>query len=201
MGTEAGNGEHTADLTAVDHIARHNGALHVETLGIVDHVLAAGVGDGLLCGGQLIEGGEGSLVGEIVLACRHGAQTETAALAGDGGAGDEVGVLILEGLLLASCGDGLRIVLQESGDLFGVGVPDILQGSAGLQKTVGHAVDVAVIQAYRGEDKFTGLDHGLCFALRGVIHTVCCVHNFVPFFMNILFFEIRLFSSSVGSEG
>ena len=87
---------HAADGAALDELPGAHGALHVQPLGVVDHVFPAGLGDLAPRGLELLEGGEGRLVGEVILARIHHAEAERAALVRHGGGGDELDLALLE---------------------------------------------------------------------------------------------------------
>ena len=83
-----------ADGPVCDELPGEHGALHVQPLAEVDHVLPAGcarLGARLR---ELVEGGDRRLVGEVVLAVLHHPQAEPAAVRGDGGTRDQLHPLV-----------------------------------------------------------------------------------------------------------
>ena len=149
----------------------------MQALAVIDHVFPAGFPHHGLGAFQLLKGGEGRLVGKVILACCHDPQAEGAALAGDVRAADQAGVPVLQHLFLAAGGDGLGIGFDKLRHPGGIGIIDIFQGAARLQQGVGHAVDVAVIQVRRGKNEFAGGNHGPGFAHGGVVHAVGNLHE------------------------
>ena len=176
MGAEACDGNHLSDLAGMGDVSRQNGALVMQPLRVVDHIFLPGLLHLFPGGGQLLQGGEGSLVGKIILAGVHGPQAQGAALAGDGGPGDHHGLRVLQHFLLTVGGPGLGKRLQEGGHLPLVRVIDILEGAAGLRQAVAHAVDMAVVQPDGGEHEFPVLHHRLRSALGGIGHSIRYVH-------------------------
>ena len=176
MGPEALHVHHFADFPCVDHLPGQSGGLAMDALAVVAHVLAAGSLDHFLGGVELGHGGEGGLVGEIVLACAHDTEAEGAPLAGDVGAADHVGIRVGQHLLLGEGHLHLGIGLDEIGHLVGIRVVDVFQGAAGLQQSVGHAINMAMIQVGRGKDELAGFYHRGGLALGRVGHAVGCIH-------------------------
>ena len=177
VGAEAFHMDHLTDFSLFDHISGENRALHMQALTVIDHVLPAGFPHHGFGAFQLRQGGEGRLVGKVILAGRHHPQPQGAALAGDMRAADQAGVLVLQHLFLAAGGNGLGIGFDKLRHLGGIGIIDIFQGAARLQQGVGHAVDMAVIQMCRGENEFAGGNHGLGLALGGIVHAVGYLHG------------------------
>ncbi len=172
VGAEAEDLDHASDGVLMDQSAGVNGALDVEALAIINGIFFPGAGDsgaGLI---ELIEGGEGGLVGEVILAGFHDFAAERAAVAGDGGGGDERDVGVGQDFIEAAGFLCLRIFGEEGGDLGGIGIVGPLELAAGFEEAVGLAVDVAVIEVGGGEDELAGFHDRAGAALRGVIHAV-----------------------------
>ena len=154
----------------------------MKAFGVVDHVLFAGFGSLCLCGVKLLQGREGCLVGEVILACFHGAQPQGAALAGHRGPRDQVRPGVRQRFLLAARSLCLRKRTQEGRHLFFVRVVDIFQGGAGLGEPVAHPVNVSVIQPHGGKDKLPQFHDWCRLSLGRVVHSVGHVHlPFSPF--------------------
>lgn len=176
MGPHADDLHHLADGPGLHQLPGVDSGLHLQALAVVDHVLAARLGDGALDVLQLLQSGEGGLVGEVVLARLHHPDAQGGPLAGDAGAGHQLCLRVGQHLLLAFGGDGLGVGLAVGLHLLGVGVVDVLQGGARVQQAAGHAVDVAVVQPHGGKHEFPGLYHRVGLAFRGVEHAVFCCH-------------------------
>ena len=84
-------------------------------------------------------------------------QAEVGPVDGNGGAGDEAYLGIVEGFLLGSGGFDVRIASLELLDFCVVGVVDPAEPAAGLEQAVAHAVDVAVVEADGREGEVAGL--------------------------------------------
>ena len=144
----------------------------MEAFAIIDHVFAAGIGDGDAGFGEMVEAGEGSFVAEVILAGVHDADAERAAVGGDGGAGDEMDVGVVEDGVEVLDGFGEREFLDEGADFGGIGIVDVEDFASRLDEAIAHAVDVAVIERGGGEEEFAGFDDWCGFALGGVVHSV-----------------------------
>jgi len=99
---------------------KHRG-LHVQALAEVDGIFFAGAGNDSFGGVELVEGGEGRLVGEVVLAGFHHAATDGTAIAGHGGGGDEVHGAVGQDFVERAGDLGLRIFGEEGFDFFASG--------------------------------------------------------------------------------
>ena len=166
-----------ADSALFYQLASQDGALDVQPLAEIDKVPPPRPRAGGLDGVELREGGEGGLVGEVVLAVLHHPDAEGGAVAGDGSRCHELYFGVGEDLLLRFGGTGLGVFLPVVGDLRGVGVIDPLEGCAGLQQAVCHAVDVAVFEPDRCEGKFAGADYRAGLSGGGVVHAVRFLHK------------------------
>ena len=78
-------------------------------------------------------------------------QAEVGPVDGNGGAGDELHVGVVERFLLGAGRVDARVAGAELLDLGRVGVVDPAELAAGLEQAVAHAVDVAVVEADGGE--------------------------------------------------
>ena len=83
-------------------------------------------------------------------------QAEVGPVDGDGGAGDQLDLGIVERFLLGSGRLDVRVAGAELLDLCVVGVVDPAELGAGLEQAVAHAVDVAVVEADGGEREVAG---------------------------------------------
>jgi hypothetical protein len=141
----------TADGTVRYQLAGVDRALHVQPLAVVDGVLLAGRLRFGACLRQLAESGHRGLVGEVVLAVVEDPQAEVGPVDGNGGAGDELHVGVVECFLLGAGRRDARVAGAELLDLGRVGVVDRSELAAGLEQAVAHAVDVTVVEADGGE--------------------------------------------------
>ena len=172
MRPEADDLHHAADGALLDQLPGAHGAFHVQPLAEIDHVFPAGRLHLGARGGELVERGEGRLVGEIVLAGIHHAQAERAALAGHGGGGHEQDLRLFQHGFEArqrfDAGEGRAEFL----DLRRVGIEDVFELAARLGQTAALAIDVAVVERHGGEREFALFDDRRGFALGRVVHAI-----------------------------
>ena len=138
--------QHAADGAAAHQLARLPGRRVVQPLAVVDQVLAAGRRHRGAGRGELAEGRERPLVGEVVLARRQHLPADGGARVGDGGGRHQADGGVGEDRLERAGGLRLREPLAEGGHLLGVGVEHPGQGGAGVDQAPGLPVDVAVAQ-------------------------------------------------------
>ena len=172
MRAEADDLNHATDRPSRHQVRGIHCGLHMQPLGIIDHVLPAGTCDGRLRGIELRQRCKGGLVGEVVLACFHDADTKRAAVAGDGGAGDQFDLRISQNFIEGAGDLCCRVFGAKGRDFFFIGVEDPLELGTGFQQAVALAVNVAMVEMDGGEYEFARLDHGTRSALRGVVHSV-----------------------------
>ena len=144
----------------------------MEAFTIIHHVFPACLVDRFLGRSQLLQGGQGCLVGKVILPGVHHSNAQGATLAGDGRAAYQLHLRIAKDLLLALrslyLGEGLHKTLY----LFGIWVIHPFQRCPGLGQPVAHPVDMSVVQTHRRNDEFLRFYHRGGLALGGVIHTV-----------------------------
>ena len=172
MRPEALHMDDLADSALLNQVACQHRAFHMQPLAVIDHVLLARLRHHLLGAVQLLQGGEGSFVGEVVLARLHGAQPQRTALVCNRRAADHVRFFVVKQFFLAPGDFHLRVRLYERLHLLRVGVVDVLQRAARFQQAVRHAVDVPVVKVRGGKDKFPRLHDGLRLAFGRIIHAV-----------------------------
>jgi hypothetical protein len=90
VGSEQEDLEDAANGALLDEFGGAPGGFDVEAFAVIDEVFAAGAAGEFAGGGELVEGGEGAFVGEVILAGFEDAAADGPAFAGDGGGGDEV---------------------------------------------------------------------------------------------------------------
>ena len=160
--------------------AGEDGALHVHSLAVIDGVLAARLlyrPSGL---GELRQGGQGRLVGEVVLAMAHDPQSQSGVLGRHSRARHELDARILQDLAFARRHPHAREPLGEGGRLGRVGVEDPLELRTGLGQPVAHAVNVAVVEGDGGEDELTLVAYRRRLASRRVVLAIGRRHGLPP---------------------
>ena len=172
MRPEALHMDDLADGALLNQVARQHRAFHMQPFAVIDHVLLARLRHHLLGAVQLLQGGEGRFVGEVVLARLHGAQPQRTALVCNRRAADHVRFFVVKQFFLAPGDFHLRVRFYERFHLLRVGVVDVLQRAARFQQAVRHAVDVPVVKVRGRKDKFTRLHDGLRLAFGRIIHAV-----------------------------
>jgi hypothetical protein len=172
MGSHAHDLNHASDGALFDQLPGANTGFDVQALAVIDHVFAPGaLGDGASLG-ELIERGEGRLVGEVIFPGLHDPAAERAAFVGNGGGGDEMDIGLLEQLIQGSDGLRLRIFLAEFLHFCGIRIEDVTTFPAGFGEALGLAVDMAMIEGSGSEDEFSRADDRGGLAHRGVIHAI-----------------------------
>ena len=109
---------------------------------------------------QLRQGGEGRLVGEVVLACLDYAGADCCPLVRDGGRGDELQAVVFQQVREAGDGLGLGIARLIGAKALRAWIVNVRQRCPGFDQAIGLAVDVAVVQVGRGKLELTRCDHG-----------------------------------------
>ena len=104
-------------------------------------------------------GGEGGLVGEVVLAGFHATDTQRATEIGDGGGGNELDVFVFEHLGFRFGDLGAVLIGHVLGAL-GVGVVDPLECRTGIDQATDLTVNVAMIQSHGSDLEFAFFDDG-----------------------------------------
>ena len=169
-----------SDLSLLDHIARQDRPFHMETLGIIHHVLPPRGSGGPFRLFQLLQGGEGGLVGEIILSRCHDPAAKGPPLRGDMGSGHQYGLRVGQQRFLGGGSHSLGIGFQELRQPLWLGIIDGFQGASGLDERPHHAVDMPVIQVGGGKKEFPRLHHRAGLALGRIGHTVGNLHAGPP---------------------
>lgn len=81
---------------APDELSCEDCALHMQPLAKINHVLPAGLCNGLTCGFELVNRGEWRFVSEIIFPGRHHAQAERAPKVRDGRRRDQMNFRIVQ---------------------------------------------------------------------------------------------------------
>ncbi len=160
VGAEADHVDDPADGPGLDQLVGVGGGLHVQALAVVDHVLATGLGHHALGLVELVERGEGRLVGEVILAMFHHPAAQRAAQTGHGGGGHQGDRGIGEHLVEAPGDPDLGKHLEKCRDPGGFRIVDPGQTCAGADQAAALVIDVRVVQVNRGKGEFPGSERG-----------------------------------------
>lgn len=155
-----------------DQLSSPHSAFDMDALAIVDSVFPSrGIAGaaGLL---ELVEGREGRLIGEVVLACLHNLAPERSAFVGHGGRSDKPDFRVVQNFFKRACRAGLRKFFHKGTHPFGNGIEDPLNIGPRFDQPVALAVDMPVIKMRGGHYKFASLANRRGFAHGGMCHSI-----------------------------
>ena len=92
MGREVHHALDIPHRSILNELGRHHGGLHVQTLREIHHVATTGLRHFGANRCQLLQGREGTFVGEVIFPRFHHPNSDAGALIGDCGGGDEFDV-------------------------------------------------------------------------------------------------------------
>jgi len=164
--------DHPADRSVGNQLLCKDGGLDMEPFAVIDGILPVRLRDLFPGRRDLVQRGEGGLVGKIVLPVVHRPKAEAAAVGGNGRTGDEVNRGILQDRLFRRNGTYIGECFPEIGHLGRIRIVHPRKLGTRLDQSVAHPENMAVIQPDHAYPEIPFPAHRGGFPLGSVIHSV-----------------------------
>ena len=174
--------DYLADGSLPDQLACINGAFHLKPFAVAYHVFFTGLFHSFLYHIQLFQRSQRRFIHEIILAGLHHAHAKGSPLRRDTGGCHQLHFRVGKHLFFAlrPPGSFLRVSLKEGFHLGRIRIVYPFQRSTRFQQTVGHPVNMPVIQPYGRNHKFSFFHHRVWLSLRCIVHTISFIHLCSP---------------------